>query len=131
MDSQTEKAVVSDVVKYMADPNYCMKTVTMLQDAGATADLAVGTVLEASSTKYVAMTTGSSAAAVLMTFITMEDIIAGDVTANALVRGPAVLDYGKMTFRGTAQETDAKAALLVLHILTQEEPDNREEGLDS
>jgi len=130
MDSQTEKLTVSDVVKEMFSELYCVVNGTLSQDADATDDIVVGQVLEDDSNDYVVVATGTNANGVLLTHVAVDDIVAGDVTVSILKRGPATVDADRLTI-ADGQETTAKAALLALGIVSVDEPEKLEEGLNS
>jgi hypothetical protein len=130
MDSQTEKLTISDVVKEMFSELHCVENGTLSQNGSATADIAVGQVLEDDSGDYVIVATGTNANGVLLTHVPVADHVAGDVTVSILKRGPATVDADRLTIV-SGQETTAKAALLALGIVSVDEPDELEEGLDS
>jgi len=111
MTTKTEGNILSDIVLWEAgaEVRFCREKVT-LETAVITADYDIGTVLEASSTKYVKCTTGSSAAAILLEKVTIADLAAGDVSAVALVRGPAVVKKNELKI--AAAQLDAAATAL-------------------
>lgn len=121
MTTYDEAVVIGDVVKFELDKAYCREEVILAQDAEATEDVIVGTILEASSTKKVPCTTGTNADSILLTKVLAADIVAGDVTVVALTRGPAIVDDALLTITAN-QKTTAKAALKVLGILTRVGP---------
>src|ERR1035437_224070 len=75
--------------------NYAVLTIE--QDADQAADLESGQLLQADSSKYTDMTTGSSTAAILVTKISKDALIIGDVNAVCLVRGPATVAQSGLT----------------------------------
>jgi hypothetical protein len=122
MTVYTEPRKVSDVVRWEVENRFCRKVVTLLKDTDAP-DLDVGQVLEASSTKYVICTTGSSANAILLERVLAADLNAADVTAVALVNGPAIVAEAGLTI-DSAQLAAAKTALAALLIKAQAYPTN-------
>jgi hypothetical protein len=113
MTTEDIKVPQGEVLKELWSKGFSFEKVTLLKDTGLTANLQPGQVLEASSTKYVVCTTGASAACVLMEEVSYEDLVAADVKAMVLMRGPAVLEQDFLTIT-SAQLTAAIAALKAL-----------------
>jgi hypothetical protein len=128
-NTQTEKKHISDIVKFMIDPRYCIEKVTFAANGGATAGLNCGQVLEASTTNKIACTTEASADSVLLENITLAEAIAG-CSKIAIVRGPALINTDELTHTDSTAAAAALAALAALGIRAVTEPTYTQEGTE-
>ncbi len=116
-----ERNYPGDFMAFEVERNYTRDVRTIKQNAGATAGLPAGQVLQDDGGKHVVCTTGASANGVLVDAVSLADLKAGDVKAAVLMRGPALVKSAGLTI-DSAQLADALTALAALDIRTSDTP---------
>jgi len=132
MNTKIEVKRISDVIIWETaqEHGWCRSIVTFDQNPSATTAIEVGTVLQDSEETgyHAACTVGASANAILLQRVSAAELIAGDVDAVALVRGPAIVKSGSLTIGGSGQTAAALSALGILLIDYRTYPAKQEEG---
>lgn len=130
MPSKSEQVRINDILlaELFPELGYCRAEGTIVRDVSATGDYPVGLVLENAVGGYTACTDGDDASAILLERIPQADIVAGNVQAAVLVRGPAIFKTGSLTI-AAAELADATAALAALGIEGRALPATFTEGL--
>ena len=113
MATLSERSYTSEWLKWIADQDYCLASVSIAQDAGATEGLECGECLEPG---MIVVATGANTSAILLEPVDVDTLVAGTCNRLALVRGPAVIDSDKIRVAG-AEKAAALTALAVLHIV--------------
>ena len=114
-DNSSEGKVVGDVVKWMANEQFCVAQHTT--KAATVDELYIGSMLK-DDTGDIIVTTGGGA--------TPESIclerksVTGGESIKVLIRGPAIVNSDQFTLDGTLTAAQCKAALLALGILYYE-----------
>lgn len=128
--SALEKGLtIGEVVKFELPLNYNREAITFVKNTGATADLEIGTVLETDATYgWKVVATPANAKAILLEKVPVEKLVADNVKALALMRGPAIVDKDNL-YVGNANRDSVATALTALGIICRAEPTKQSVGL--
>jgi len=125
MSETNEQNYVGDLVKYETPLQFCRIATVIPQNIAETTDWSVGQVLDGvtdtPSVPVKEASTGSDVDGVLLTNVSAEEIVAGDVPVVCLVRGPAVIDSDQLVVVAGIKAA-AITALAALHIISRTEP---------
>lgn len=113
MATVSERNYVADWCKWVTDAKFCFASVSIAQDAGATAGLVSGEALEPG---MIIVATGGNCNAILLEPVDLDTLVAGTCNRLALVRGPAVIDSDLITC-DAGEKAAALTALAALHIV--------------